>query len=846
MRLTWWAWLSLCLVCAACGDDVTRRRVDAGDEDAGDGVCIRDSDCDDGVFCNGLERCAPTRAGVGPDGCVGGAVPRCSDGLSCTTDTCSHVANACRFVPIDADGDGHAPLNCVTAEGEALGDDCDDNDANRFPSNPETCSVATEAHDEDCDPSTVGTRDADGDIAVDSACCNGDRCGEDCADDNPRRGSDYPEVCDEVDNDCDERVDEDAIERAWYPDMDGDGFGNPSGVAQDSCTPVPGHSLFGTDCDDTAARLNPAAMEICDGSDNDCDLAVDENNVCSCGVPGADPCECTAGAVECLGDLIPRTCVSGFWVAGRSCSGLTPVCLSGRCVCAGGGTSCTNVVDRSPPFILATAPGADALHIPTASAVVAVLSEPPAGASVNSDTFRVFDDNDVAVPGDRTVDGHLISFTPSAPLLPGHIYNVVIEDIRDRAGNGMRATTSWRFATELGDYPREVLFQLSPSLLGGYGSPVMRVSPTGEATLWFDASYTDPPDAFYRGSRVYQRAEGGVWTDTAWPSADLTPPPLAIGAGGLTAALLPGAGSSDLLGRGATDTAWNVQPTEYSAPAAITVAGDSVLMVAFAANGSLPSMEVAVASGLGAPVPDPLPLRVGAATEVAIAALDASTIAVLLLDPQEVTAAYYADGTWNKRTVGAVAPSSPSIAMRADGTAVLSWLHNEEVEVAPGGPWLLGPMQQVAFFDAQSSALTPISMLTTNTHSAPQVAWLDGTTVIASHSEPRPIANIVSTNNAIVSRLNPQGRLGGTPSTPMDLAVLPNGDAIATWIHSVSFFGPSTLVVARYVNGVWLPVEAIAESPSGASPQIEALPDNTALLTWGEVSPSRGVAIVIR
>jgi len=36
-----------------------------------------------------------------------------------------------------------------------------------------------------------------------------------------------PEITDGVDNDCDGDVDEEPVAHPWYPDGDGDGFGDP-------------------------------------------------------------------------------------------------------------------------------------------------------------------------------------------------------------------------------------------------------------------------------------------------------------------------------------------------------------------------------------------------------------------------------------------------------------------------------------------------------------------------------------------------------------------------------------------------------------------------------------------
>ena len=87
-----------------------------------------------------------------------------------------------------------------------------------------------------------------------------------------------PELCfDQVDNDCDSDVDEataiDAL--TWYEDSDGDGYGNANATAQ-ACEQLSGYVVDSTDCDDSSAVVNPAAPEICDSRDNDCDGVMDE------------------------------------------------------------------------------------------------------------------------------------------------------------------------------------------------------------------------------------------------------------------------------------------------------------------------------------------------------------------------------------------------------------------------------------------------------------------------------------------------------------------------------------------------------------------------------------------
>ncbi|MFI5171492.1 MAG: MopE-related protein [Chitinophagales bacterium] len=65
----------------------------------------------------------------------------------------------------------------------------------------------------------------------------------------------------------------------YYADTDGDSYGD-AGASLPSCSGTPvGYVLDATDCDDTNAAINPAATEICDGFDNDCNGDTDEGMV---------------------------------------------------------------------------------------------------------------------------------------------------------------------------------------------------------------------------------------------------------------------------------------------------------------------------------------------------------------------------------------------------------------------------------------------------------------------------------------------------------------------------------------------------------------------------------------
>ena len=77
-------------------------------------------------------------------------------------------------------------------------------------------------------------------------------------------------------------ADPDCTSSTYYSDADGDGFGTTDLIAVD-CTQPEGFVENDLDCDDLDGKVHPDASELCDGLDNDCDVATEEvcTNGCS-------------------------------------------------------------------------------------------------------------------------------------------------------------------------------------------------------------------------------------------------------------------------------------------------------------------------------------------------------------------------------------------------------------------------------------------------------------------------------------------------------------------------------------------------------------------------------------
>ena len=239
----------------------------------------------------------PTTACAAPSGSV-------SDDSDCDDDDdtvlpgaaelCDGKDNDCDgLLPDDeADLDGDLWVACTEDpdgwDGDAIsgGDDCDDDDPDVHPTAAERCNGI----DDDCD-GALGTTESDADTDGWVACTPIDwegtsiSGGDDCDDSDSEINPGATEICDgSVDEDCDGLVDDadssvdPTSQSAWFPDSDGDGYGDADETPTLACVQPSSSVVDNTDCDDGDDSISPAEAERCDGLDTDCDGDSDDES----------------------------------------------------------------------------------------------------------------------------------------------------------------------------------------------------------------------------------------------------------------------------------------------------------------------------------------------------------------------------------------------------------------------------------------------------------------------------------------------------------------------------------------------------------------------------------------
>jgi len=186
----------------------------------------------------------------------------------------------------DGDGDGFGNLNsvvnfCFQLSGYVTNSsDCNDNNAAINANANEICNGADDNCSGQIDEGFVfGTyyQDSDSDgfgninIVINSCLQLGYVTNpSDCNDNNASINTNASEICNGIDENCNGQADDGLVFVNYYVDFDLDGFG-ALGNMQNACSQPAGFVTNALDCNDGNSYVNPEAIEICNGLDEDCD-----------------------------------------------------------------------------------------------------------------------------------------------------------------------------------------------------------------------------------------------------------------------------------------------------------------------------------------------------------------------------------------------------------------------------------------------------------------------------------------------------------------------------------------------------------------------------------------------
>ena len=173
----------------------------------------------------------------------------------------------------------------------------------------------------------------------------------DCNNNNPNIRPNAIEICNAIDDNCNNLIDDGLTFVNYYIDTDSDGFG--AGTATNTCSnPGAGYATNNTDCNNVNSAINPAAIEICNTIDDNCNGIVNEgiafltyyldadqdgyylSSLSACSSQGINY-NTVGGVLGDCNDANPGVNIGAVEICGNGidedCNGIDPVCIIPGC-----------------------------------------------------------------------------------------------------------------------------------------------------------------------------------------------------------------------------------------------------------------------------------------------------------------------------------------------------------------------------------------------------------------------------------------------------------------------------------------------------------------------------------